>query len=94
MRPARRGHDRRLNPTETNHRSTDHGHGHYRSAKRSREADAVGHAEVKTLHLALQGGGAHGAFAWGLQDICARKLLQRTDRQHNHHCKVLIMNGK
>jgi len=37
-------------------------------------------AAVKTLHLALQGGGAHSAFAWGLQDICARKLLQRTDR--------------
>ena len=37
-------------------------------------------ATIKTLHLALQGGGAHGALAWGLQDICARKLLQRTDR--------------
>jgi hypothetical protein len=45
-------------------------------AKRTRSVTT----EVKTLHLALQGGGAHGALAWGLQDICARKLLQRTDR--------------
>ena len=25
-------------------------------------------AQVKTLNLALQGGGAHGAFAWGVLD--------------------------
>src|SRR5262245_15568603 len=27
-----------------------------------------GAAEVKTINLALQGGGAHGAFAWGVLD--------------------------
>src|SRR5688572_22308478 len=29
---------------------------------------AVRDSEVKTLNLALQGGGAHGAFTWGVLD--------------------------
>src|SRR3954454_9572485 len=32
-------------------------------------------APVKTVNLALQGGGAHGAFTWGLLD----RLLEETD---------------
>jgi NTE family protein len=32
------------------------------------DADATDHVEVKTINLALQGGGAHGAFGWGVLD--------------------------
>ncbi|HVZ43902.1 MAG TPA: patatin-like phospholipase family protein [Ramlibacter sp.] len=42
------------------------------SARRPRAARARAkrdvHNEVKTVNLALQGGGAHGAFAWGVLD--------------------------
>ena len=34
----------------------------------SREAKVAPEIEVKTVNLALQGGGAHGAFAWGVLD--------------------------
>jgi NTE family protein len=30
--------------------------------------------QVKTLNLALQGGGAHGAFTWGVLDRCSTNL--------------------
>ena len=42
--------------------------------KKSPDADATGRqrkparVETKTINLALQGGGAHGAFAWGVLD--------------------------
>ena len=32
------------------------------------DATTAGAAAVKTINLALQGGGAHGAFAWGVLD--------------------------
>jgi NTE family protein len=35
---------------------------------------AISNSEVKTLNLALQGGGAHGAFTWGVLD----RLLEET----------------
>jgi NTE family protein len=38
---------------------------------------------MKTINLALQGGGAHGAFAWGVLD----KLLE--DRCW--HCRPLFI---
>ena len=31
-------------------------------------ADAAAAADLKFVNLALQGGGAHGAFAWGVLD--------------------------
>lgn len=34
----------------------------------SPEAEVAPESEVKTVNLALQGGGAHGAFAWGVLD--------------------------
>ena len=34
--------------------------------------------ETKTVNLALQGGGAHGAFAWGVLD----KLLEGSSSKH------------
>jgi NTE family protein len=34
----------------------------------ARKAAAVSEPAVKTINLALQGGGAHGAFAWGVLD--------------------------
>ena len=41
----------------------------HRAAGRSREAGAIAsRRRVKTINLALQGGGAHGAFAWGVLD--------------------------
>jgi NTE family protein len=38
-----------------------------RPAPRARKA-AIDSVETKTINLALQGGGAHGAFAWGVLD--------------------------
>jgi hypothetical protein len=39
-----------------------------RSPATSAYPSAPGVAAVKTVNLALQGGGAHGAFAWGVLD--------------------------
>ena len=38
-----------------------------RPSTRARQARTAAD-EVKTVNLALQGGGAHGAFAWGVLD--------------------------
>lgn len=38
------------------------------SARRPARPVAAARARVKTVNLALQGGGAHGAFAWGVLD--------------------------
>jgi hypothetical protein len=32
----------------------------------------TGAVEIKSINLALQGGGAHGAFTWGVLDPCSR----------------------
>ena len=48
--------------TATRYRSN--GEGTRASASRSKATSA----DVKTVNLALQGGGAHGAFAWGVLD--------------------------
>jgi len=37
-------------------------------AKTRMKRDAAAKVETKTINLALQGGGAHGAFAWGVLD--------------------------
>ncbi|WP_395648210.1 patatin-like phospholipase family protein [Terricaulis sp.] len=37
-------------------------------AKARMRRDAAAKVETKTINLALQGGGAHGAFAWGVLD--------------------------
>lgn len=37
-------------------------------AKQRMKREAKAQAETKTINLALQGGGAHGAFAWGVLD--------------------------
>jgi NTE family protein len=37
-------------------------------SKPSARRDRRGEAELKTINLALQGGGAHGAFGWGVLD--------------------------
>src|SRR5205814_27787 len=37
-------------------------------ADTSKRPARVGALEVKTINLALQGGGAHGAFTWGVLD--------------------------
>ncbi len=37
-------------------------------AKAARRTPSPPHAAVKTVNLALQGGGAHGAFTWGVLD--------------------------
>ena len=42
------------------------------AAPESRPAVAAG-TEVKTINLALQGGGAHGAFTWGVLDRLGRE---------------------
>jgi NTE family protein len=38
------------------------------SAKAARQAASASSTSVKTVNLALQGGGAHGAFTWGVLD--------------------------
>jgi NTE family protein len=44
-----------------------HGHAHEHDAPKGARKVLV-EGPVKTLNLALQGGGAHGAFAWGVLD--------------------------
>jgi NTE family protein len=51
----------------------DHDHGPrkqdaYAAAKAGGQSEAQAPVEVKAINLALQGGGAHGAFAWGVLD--------------------------
>jgi hypothetical protein len=31
--------------------------------------------EIKSVNLALQGGGAHGAFTWGFSTACSRTAV-------------------
>ena len=38
------------------------------AARGKPEAEKPAEVAVKTVNLALQGGGAHGAFAWGVLD--------------------------
>ena len=50
------------------------------AAKTRAGAKASPMAEVKTINLALQGGGAHGAFTWGVLDrlLAARAGMSRS----------------
>jgi NTE family protein len=41
---------------------------HEPTEKTARRAKPVSEADTRTLNLALQGGGAHGAFTWGVLD--------------------------
>ncbi|MFN0024584.1 MAG: patatin-like phospholipase family protein [Parvularculaceae bacterium] len=47
--------------------SHDHHH-HDEAQKTKKPARTRSHTEVKSINLALQGGGSHGAFAWGVLD--------------------------
>src|ERR1700687_6280548 len=51
-----------------------------KSAERPEASGGAGHepafsSKVRTINLALQGGGAHGAFTWGVLD----RLLEQQD---------------
>ncbi|MGH7004102.1 MAG: patatin-like phospholipase family protein [Alphaproteobacteria bacterium] len=50
--------------------ATGHAHSHTDAHRRHSHANAAG---VKSINLALQGGGAHGAFTWGVLDRFAEE---------------------
>ena len=59
-------------------------------AKTATRTASSGAAKVKTVNLALQGGGSHGAYTWGVLDALsederialARRLDRRASRPH------------